>query len=172
MSCHLDCLDQAALESILGKTKVDRIALPQTADGSFDRDLAIDLLRSFFGGGGNNNTNNNNTEIKWKRAKQQQRAKAEERAAVAALFATREAVKANRKVVDVDDYPSNVGEKRKRQSPSATKPKCPVCLCDGSAFEFAWQCTHGACSTCLSKMKKHGISQCPVCRTGSISIIN
>ena len=169
MSCHLDCLDQAALESILGKTKVDRIALPQTADGSFDRDLAIDLLRSFFGGGGNST---DNTEIKWKRAKQQQRAKAEERAAVAALFATREAVKANRKVVDVDDYPSNVGEKRKRQSPSATKPKCPVCLCDGSAFEFAWQCTHGACSTCLSEMKKHGISQCPVCRTGSISIIN
>ena len=67
-SCHLDCLDQAALESILGKTKVDRIALPQTADGSFDRDLAIDLLRSFFGGGGNNTEN---TEIKWKRAKQQ-----------------------------------------------------------------------------------------------------
>ena len=76
MSCHLDCLDQAALESILGKTKVDRIELPQTADGSFDRDLAIDLLRSFFGGGGNST---DNTEIKWKRAKQQQRAKAEER---------------------------------------------------------------------------------------------
>ena len=142
--------DQATLESILGKAKVDRIALPQTADGSFDRDLAIDLLRSFFGGGGNNNTNNN-TEIKWKRAKQQQRAKAEERAAVAALVATREAVKANRKVVDVDDSPSNVGEKRKRQSPSATKPKCPVCLCDGSAFEFALQCTHGACVQHLLK---------------------
>ena len=155
MSCHLDCLDQAALESILGKTKVDRIALPQTADGSFDRDLAIDLLRSFFGGGGNNT---DNTEIKWKRAKQQQRAKAEERAAVAALFATREVVKANSKVVD---SPSNVGEKRKRQSPSPpTKPKWPVCLCEHAAngpvseLEFAWQCTHVACacSTCLSNM--------------------